>query len=783
MCSTGSPRLPATAKSMTLALALVVWTANCNNATGNQVQASGGASASGGSNGFGGAISSGGSSVASGGATSGVGGVSSGGAGGGPIPTGGSAGGGATTASGGTLATGGAGTAGAPATGGATGAGGVRGNGGVTGSGGGAAAGGATAAVGGAAAGGARAGGGTTGTGGTLATGGSSVVGGTTTAGGASGTGGTPPAVTGHFQMEDLDRGVVAVKVSSGVYVGWRMFGYEYDKSSPSNVAYNVYRGTTKLATVTDSTNYLDASGTSSSTYAVSAVIGGTEGAQSPQATVWAQNYLRIPLTPPGSTYEANDGSPGDLDGDGKYEIVLKWQPANAQDNSNSGVTDNTYLDGLKLDGTRMWRIDLGRNIRSGAHYTQFSVYDFDGDGKAEIAVKTAPGTKDGKGAYLHLGPAASDDDSADYRNSDGYILSGPEYLTVFSGETGEELATIDFPVPRGTVSSWGDSYGNRVDRFNSGVAFVSDTGSGKTATGRPSIIMQRGYYTRLTMTALNWRDGKLTKVWTFDSNGSGNSKAAGQGDHSAMAADTDGDGAQEIITGALTIGSDGTFRCSTNDGHGDALHVGELVVGKGISVFSVHEGTGGYDVHNGNTCSFYVNVTGGGDNGRGVADDVDPSSPGAEMWSATSTGLFSCATGATITSSEPPSQNFLIYWDADESREVEDAATIKKASGTSLLSASGCSGNNGTKNTPTLTADLLGDWREELVVRESNNTGLRVYTTTDVTKRRIYTLMHDPTYRMQVSFEQASYNQPPHTGFHIGNGMADPPKPDIFVK
>jgi rhamnogalacturonan endolyase len=623
--------------------------------------------------------------------------------------------------------------------------------------------------------------GGTTGLGGALATGGS---GGVVGKGGATGAGGTTPAMTGHFQMENLDRGVVAVKVSGGVYVSWRMFGYEYDKANPANVAYNVYRGASKLATVTDSTNYLDAGGTTSSTYAVSAVIGGSEGSPTPVVTVWAQNYLRIPLTPPGASYEANDGSPGDLDGDGQYEIVLKWMPSNAQDNSNSGVTDNTFLDGIKLDGTRLWRIDLGPNIRSGAHYTQFAVYDFDGDGKAEIAVKTAPGTKDGTGTYLSTGPAASDDDSKVYRNSDGYVLSGPEYLTVFDGATGKELATVDYPVPRGTVSSWGDSYGNRVDRFNGGAAFVSDTGKGKTATGRPSIIMQRGYYTRLTMTALNWRDGALTKLWTFDSDGSGNSKAAGQGDHSAMAADTDGDGAQEIITGATTIGSDGTFRCTTGDGHGDAMHVGELVVGKGISVFSVHEGTGGYDVHDGNTCSFYVNVTdSGNDNGRGVADDVDPSNPGAELWSATSSGLYSCADGKTVSSSKPSSTNFLIYWDADESRELEDGAKISKYGGSTLLSASGCSGNNGTKNTPTLTADLLGDWREELVVRETDNTALRIYTTTDVTKRRIYTLMHDPTYRMQVSFEQTSYNQPPHTGFHIGSGMADPPKPDIYVK
>jgi len=634
--------------------------------------------------------------------------------------------------------------------------------------------GGATSASGGAGV------GGSTGNGGVFGSG-AAKAGGSTGAGGATGAGGRTSVGSGHFQMENLDRGVVAVKVSGGVYVGWRMFGYEYDKSTPSNVSYNVYRGTTKVATVTDSTNYLDASGTTSSTYAVAAVIGGSEGTPSSQVKVWVENYLRIPLTPPGSGYEANDGSPGDLDGDGQYEIVLKWQPANAQDNSKSGTTDNTYLDGLKLDGTRLWRIDLGPNIRSGAHYTQHVVYDFDGDGKAEIAVKTAPGTKDGKGAYLHTGPAANDDDSKVYRNADGYVLSGPEYFTVFSGQTGEELATIDYPVPRGTVSSWGDDYGNRLDRYNGGFAFVND--SGKTASGRPSIITQRGYYTRLTVTALNWRNGSLTKVWAFDSNASGNSKAAGQGDHSAMAADTDGDGGQEIITGATTVGGDGTLRCTTGNGHGDALHVGELIPGKGISVFTVLEDKGGYDVHNANTCSFYVNVTGGDDNGRGVADDISPSSPGAEMWSSTASGMQSCTDGKSVSSTKPSSTNFLIYWDADESRELLDGAKIAKYGGSTLLSPATSSGNNGTKNTPTLTADLLGDWREELVVRDSDNTGLRIYTTTDVTKRRIYTLMHDPTYRAQVSFEQSSYNQPPHPGFHIGSGMADPPVPDIFVK
>ncbi len=584
--------------------------------------------------------------------------------------------------------------------------------------------------------------------------------------------------VAGHYQMEDLDRGLVAVRGSNGNYVGWRMMGYEYSRAEPSSVSYHLYRNGAFLANVTNSTNYWDAGAAAGASYSVSAVLGGQECPQSSAVTPWAQNYLRIPLNTI-SNYEANDASPADLDGDGKYEIVLKWQPTNAKDNSQSGVTDNTILEGLKLDGTSLWRIDLGRNIRSGAHYTQMSVYDFDGDGRAEIAVKTAPGTRDGTGAYLSKGPAASDDDNADYRNGNGYILSGPEYLTVFDGLTGAELATVNYPVPRGTVGSWGDTYGNRVDRFNGGVALASD---GTMNNGRPSIIQQRGYYTRLTMSALHYRNGQLTTNWIFDSNQSGNGAAAGQGDHSAMAADMDGDGGQEINTGALTIGSDGTFRCATGRGHGDAQHVGELVVGKGITVFTVYEGSGGYSVHNGNTCAIYAQASGGGDNGRGVADDVYAGSPGAEFWSATSSNLMSCENGSNV-GSEPQRQNFLIYWDSDELRELQDGASIYKYGGGTLLSASGCSGNNGTKNTPTLVADLLGDWREELVVRESNNSALRVYTTTLLTARRIYTLMHDPTYRMQVSWQQSSYNQPPHTGFHIGAGMAAPPEPDIHVR
>jgi hypothetical protein len=559
------------------------------------------------------------------------------------------------------------------------------------------------------------------------------------------------------------------------------MMGYEYNATSPTSVAYNVYRAGTRLATVTNSTNYLDAAGTTSSTYTVSAVINGTECAQSAPVNTWAQNYLSIPITPPptgpnGGSYSANDAAPGDLDGDGKLDIVLKWDPSNSKDSASSGVSDVVFIDGYTLAGTRLWRIDVGMNIRAGAHDTQMSVYDFDGDGKAELAIKTAPGTKDGTGAYLHTGPAVGANNTQDYRGARGMALGGPEWITVFDGATGAERATIEYPVLYGSVSTsvWGDSNGNRSHRYTGGFAFVKDGG---VANGLPSIIQGRGYYTRLTISALAFRSGVLAKNWVYDSGASGG--AHGQGDHSCMAADVDNDGAQEIIPGASTINSNGTFKCATGLGHGDAMHVGELVAGKGITVFSVHESIGGHDTHNAATCAFYANVAGSGDNGRGVGEYVAASNTTAATCSS-NVGNLDCQTGAAVSSSA--GSNFLIYWDADESREIENGTSITKSGGGTLLSCSQCASCNGTKSTPTLTADLLGDWREEIVWRESNNTALRVYTTTDVTARRIYTLMHDPTYRAQVNFEQSTYNQPPHTGFKIGAGMADPPKPDIRV-
>jgi hypothetical protein len=536
------------------------------------------------------------------------------------------------------------------------------------------------------------------------------------------------------------------------------------------------------LANVTDSTNYLDAAGSSSSKYSVSAVIKGTEGPQSAAVAPWAQQYLSIPITPPSGSYSANDGTPGDLDGDGQMDIVLKWDPSNAKDSASSGTTDPCIIDGYTMAGKKLWTINVGMNIRAGAHDTQLSVYDFDGDGKAELAIKTAPGTKDGLGNYLAKGPAAGADNSKDYRGARGMALGGPEWWTVFDGTTGAERDTIEYPVLYSHYANWGDSNGNRSQRFTGGFAFVKDVpaaGGAGVANGLPSMISGRGYYTYLTVSAMTFRDGILAKNWVYDSI---TQITNGGGDHSCMAADVDDDGAQEIIPGARVINSDGTFRCDSGMGHGDAMDIAPLVPGKGISVFSIHESLGGSDAHDADTCkTFYYKVTQPGtDANRGRGEYVGAGDETSASCNGGGAQVL-CATGAS--SSLSAGSNFVIYWDADEWRELENANSITKASGGTLLTCAECSGCNGTKNTPTLSADMLGDWREEIIWRETANTALRMYTTTDVTKRRIYTLMHDPTYRAQVNFEQSTYNQPPHTGFQITPNMPAPPVPSIFVK
>ena len=592
------------------------------------------------------------------------------------------------------------------------------------------------------------------------------------------------PKVQAQRYLEKLNRGVVAVRTStSAVYVGWRVFG-----TDPAGLRFNVYRGSTLVnaTPITGATNLTDNTATNG-TYTVRPVLNGVEQAASEAAPVWAQQYLSIPIqTPAGGTtpdgvaytYLANDCSVGDVDGDGEYEIILKWDPSNSKDNSQSGYTGNVYLDAYKMNGTRLWRIDLGRNIRAGAHYTQFMVYDLDSDGKAEVACKTADGTIDGVGTVI--GSAA-----ADYRNTAGYILSGPEFLTVFNGLTGAAMATTAYLPARGTVSSWGDNYGNRIDRFISTVAYLDGV--------RPSLIMGRGYYTRLVRVAWDWRNGQLTNRWIFDSNDAGNGAYAGQGNHQLTVGDVDGDGKDEICNGASAIDDNGQGLYAPGLGHGDALHMSDMDPDRpGQEVWQCHEDPGSYgpyglEFRDARTGQALWGVATTGDVGRALAADIDPRYRGYEVWGSAG-NLYTC-TGVQIGTTKP-SVNFAIWWDGDLSREILDGATLNKwdpVAGTSnrlftIYNTATASPNNGTKNNPCLTADLYGDWREEMIYRSAASDQLLVFTTTIPTTERIYTLMHDAQYRLAVTHQNSAYNQPPQTSFYLGTGMSAPPTPNIVL-
>lgn len=600
-------------------------------------------------------------------------------------------------------------------------------------------------------------------------------------------------------QMEDLDRGVVAVRnAEANVFVSWRLLATE-----PEDIAFNLYRSIGKgkveklnKTVISKTTHFVDTNSdtTQQISYFVKTVIKGKEGTASKPFNLKPGNlpYFSIALqTPPG--YSPNDGSVADLDGDGEYEIILH-QTGRGKDNSQAGVTDPPVFQAYKLDGTLLWSINLGRNIREGAHYTQFLVYDLDGDGRAEVAMKTADGSIDAKGNVIG-------DSTKDWRNDKGYILSGPEFLTIFDGSTGVALATTDFIPPRYPTTltpttdqlkeMWGDGYGNRMDRFLGAIAYLD----GKT----PSLIMTRGYYTRTYLTAWNWRNGKLSRLWTFDSDDPvSNRPYRGQGNHNLSVADVDADGKDEIVFGAMAIDDNGMGLYSTGLGHGDALHVTDIDPSRpGLEVFDIQErfddaGAHLTDAKTGEVLWKKASVKAGADGegpGRALALDIDPRYPGYECWVAGAgiTGMFDCK-GNKI-SETTPACNMGIFWDGDVLSEILNSTNIDKwdyanAKTTRLLDASkyNCRSNNGTKANPVLSADILGDWREEVIYKTADNNELRIFTTSIPTDYKFYTLMQDPQYRLSIAWQNVAYNQPPHTSFYFGEGMKNPPKPNIVI-
>lgn len=578
----------------------------------------------------------------------------------------------------------------------------------------------------------------------------------------------------GKLQAEPLNRGVVAVRESpSKVAVSWR-----YLSSDPENVKFDVYRNGNKLnaSPLSSSTFFVD---NNASADAAEYEVKPTGNVVSGKYTLPANapiGYIDIPIDRPelgvdlfGKEYfyTANDASLGDVDGDGQYEIFLKWDPTNSHDNAHDGFTGPTLIDCYRLDGTRLWRIDLGENIRSGAHYTPFLVADFDGDGKAELICKTADGTADAANRVIG-------DRRADYRNMKGRIIAGPEYLTVFNGLTGEAMATVDYQPARGELKDWGDGYANRSERYLAAVAYLDGQ--------KPSAVMCRGYYAKSGLAAYDW-DGKELKLrWLFDSSVPGNEAYGGQGNHNLRVADVDGDGCDEIIYGQMAIDNDGTGLYSTGMYHGDAIHLLSDVDNKKYYVWGCHEnkkdGTSLRDAATGEVIFQYPSNK---DIGRCMAADIDPNHKGVELWSPNTDGVRAFDGSLISPKMEFKSEvsagvpvNMAVWWDGDLLRELLDQNFVCKYNPNTggcdeLIKFEDCAWNNGTKANPCLAGDIIGDWREEVLMRTADNNHLRLYISTIPTDYRFHTFLTDPAYRTSMANQNVGYNQPAEPGFYFG--------------
>lgn len=606
-------------------------------------------------------------------------------------------------------------------------------------------------------------------------------------------------------QMEKLSRGLVVIPSNSGSgeFVSWRLLGTDNASTTTFDVIRN---GTTIAKNLKNVTSYLDTGGSSSSKYQVAKRVNGVITETTDAVTPWSNVYKSLKLSRPKAGYSPNDCSVADVDGDGEYELIVKWDPSDSKDNSQSGKTNAVYIDCYEFTGTRLWRIDLGYNIRAGAHYTQFLVYDFDGDGKAELMCKTAPLSKDGKGNYVTAAATDSNIKNAsqtNYRSSTGYILSGPEYLTVFNGQTGAAIHTVWYNPNRAggygaaadhpEKSFWGDNYGNRCDRYLACVAYLD--GSSST----PSAVFCRGYYTRAylwavkfngstistkwlsahtsknSVTVTNSSGSSTTKTYSSSTSGSGSATLYGNGNHNLSVADVDGDGKDEILYGSGAVDNDGSLLYATGYGHGDAIHVSDFAPDRsGLEVFQVHEESPyGWDLHDAATGKILYSSTGGSDNGRGIAGCFLSSARGGQMASSNDRQLRSCVNNSVL-STKSTSVNFRIYWDGSLYDQLFDK-TITKTNGssiTTLFSPTNYNNSttcNSTKATPCLQADIFGDWREEIIMwNSSDSCTINIFSTTETTSYRVPTLMHDHVYRMGVAWQNVAYNQPPHLGYYL---------------
>jgi autotransporter-associated beta strand protein len=601
--------------------------------------------------------------------------------------------------------------------------------------------------------------------------------------------------------METLDRGLVAIKVNGGVYTSWRIPGEEW-----YDVTYNLYRNGVKVnSTPLTVSNYTDAQGSTSSTYTVRAVVNGVEQEACAPATVWSSQYLEIPMNDlyskrgnlMNSAYSLNDACAADLDGDGAYELIVK--------RSNTDFTlanDSAYclFQAYKMDGTLLWTLNMGPNLINAGHVeTNCQAFDFDEDGKAEVVFRATDATVLPDGTIIGNG-------SANYRPasySDGntiYQTQGDEWLVVLEGATGKLLDKVIFDskengagnnLARRSAAFWwnGNSkaYGHRANKFHIGAPYLD---------GRhPSIYIGRGCYTNMHAAAYDFTNGKLQLRWANAVDDT-SSPYYGQGYHNFSIVDVDMDGRDEICHGNMVIDDDGSWLSSTGLGHGDAQHYGDFdPYRKGVEGFRCLEENPGAVFVDAATSEILFRWVRGNDCGRCLAGNFTDDFPGAELWTVDG-HLWSASTSRAadqiVASSAPGvTMNNRIYWDGDlleESFDYESCSNnlgvnpsvYKYGSSTPIFKATGCYTNNGTKGNPSLQADLFGDWREELVVRTSNDMALRIYTTTVPTDYRIYSLMYDTQYRQAAFWQESGYNQPPHVSYYLSakEGFTEPTPP-----
>ncbi len=591
-----------------------------------------------------------------------------------------------------------------------------------------------------------------------------------------------------------LDRGLVAVKTGSAVFCSWRINADEY-----YDVAYNVYRDGTKLnAEPLTVSNYYDASGTTSSTYTVEPVVRGVAKEQCKPVSVWSSNYKELKMDHGSltSTYVPNDACCADVDGDGEVEILIKFDN---QSDGYSGFQKNGYngeyaiMEVYKLDGTKLWWIELGPNMTDFQNNENNIVaYDWDQDGKAEALLRAMDGTIIHKadGTTFSVG-----DPSKNYRPSGGMSGQffthhlGPEYLLYLNGATGDVYQCIDYPLPTlesgetDVEAAWGDGYGHRASKYFFGAPYLD---------GRnPSIFLARGIYTQHKMVAydVNPATHELKLRWRWTSKNKSGSWF-GQGYHNYCIGDVDWDGRDEIVFGSMVIDDNGNGLSTSGLGHGDALHLSDFdPYSWGQEFFACNESQPSNNFRNATTSEIYYRHIAGNDDGRGMMGNFIDAVPGCEGTSARDGGLISSVTHKHTTAHSGAwhiAQNFRIYWDGDLCEESFNYSNGKNTEGaiydgvTGLIATlSGSMTNNDTKGTPSYQGDILGDWREEVIMRTSNN-NIRIYTTNQKTSWRIPSLWYDHQYRQAMVWQMCGYNQPPHASFFLGQleGITEAPAP-----